>query len=440
MNDDEKRRVAGLAALADYFFGRREAILAAWRSAVEGDPKLSTASTLSRAQFNDHIPSVLNAFERELGAGHAAEACEAAEEHKEHAADHGLHRWHLGYNQEEVMREWGHLHLCLVHELENYGYNHRELEMDVMRTARLALAQLCNEGVIESAVKYSRLQQVEAASRLRDLERTLVHIQEIERDRSNAWREAVHDLRNRVGIVKSVTEILNDMPEQERADYLTMLQESVASLRSLLNDLTILSRLEAGHEQRNLETFDVAVMLREFCATMQPMASERNLFLKSDGPTTLSVQGDVVKLQRIAQNLLINAIKYTEHGGVKMTWEATEAGGVERWELCVQDTGPGFQYNSVTPLTRVLKKATEEAQTVEEQSEEVCGSESQTQPAPTLPSQSVRRPPNQEPGQGIGLSIVKRICELLDASLELQTEKGKGSTFRVIFPRRYDAP
>ena len=440
MNDDEKRRVAGLAALADYFFGRREAILAAWRSAVEGDPKLSTASTLSRAQFNDHIPSVLNAFERELGAGHAPEACEAAEEHKEHAADHGLHRWHLGYNQEEVMREWGHLHLCLVHELENYGYNHRELEMDVMRTARLALAQLCNEGVIESAVKYSRLQQVEAASRLRDLERTLVHIQEIERDRSNAWREAVHDLRNRVGIVKSVTEILNDMPEQERADYLTMLQESVASLRSLLNDLTILSRLEAGHEQRNLQTFDVAVMLREFCATMQPMASERNLFLKSDGPTTLSVQGDVVKLQRIAQNLLINAIKYTEHGGVKMTWEATEAGGVERWELCVQDTGPGFQYNSVTPLTRVLKKATEEAQTVEEQSEEVCGSESQTQPAPTLPSQSVRRPPNQEPGQGIGLSIVKRICELLDASLELQTEKGKGSTFRVIFPRRYDVP
>jgi hypothetical protein len=74
------------------------------------------------------------------------------------------------------------------------------------------------------------LQQVEAASRLRDLERTLAHIQEIERDRSNAWREAVHDLRNRVGIVKSVTEILNDMPEQERADYLTMLQESVASL------------------------------------------------------------------------------------------------------------------------------------------------------------------------------------------------------------------
>jgi signal transduction histidine kinase len=309
--------------------------------------------------------------------------------------------------------------------------------MDVMRSARFALAQLCNEGVIESAVRYSRLQQVEAASRLRDLERTLLHVHEIERDRAKAWREAAHDLRNKVGVVASVTEVLNSVPEQVQADYLTMLQESVTSLRALVNDLTILSRLEAGHEQRNVEDFDCAVMLRELCASMEPMASERNLFLKAEGPTTLSVQGDPIKIQRIAQNLLVNAIKYTERGGVKVTWDATETGGVNRWELCVQDTGPGFQYSSVTPLTKALKEATEEAQIVEGQPE-AGSSETQAQPAPTLPSQSMRRPPNQEPGEGIGLSIVKRICELLNASLELETEPGKGSTFRVIFPCRYE--
>lgn len=262
----------------------------------------------------------------------------------------------------------------------------------------------------------------------------------MERERAKAWREAAHDLRNKVGVVNNMTEILNRVPDQVRADYLTMLQESVASLRALLNDLTILSRLEAGHEHRNVETFDAAVMLRELCATMQPIASERNLFLKTDGPATLPVQGDAVKIQRIAQNLLMNAIKYTERGGDKVTWDAPETAGVERWELCVQDTGPGFRYGSVTPLARTLTEATEEAQTVEEQSEEAGNSETQAQPAPTLPSRSVGRPPNQQPGEGIGLSIVKRICELLDASLELQTEIGKGSTFRVIFPRRYDGP
>jgi Histidine kinase-, DNA gyrase B-, and HSP90-like ATPase len=124
---------------------------------------------------------------------------------------------------------------------------------------------------------------------------------------------------------------------------------------------------------------------------------------------------------------------------VKVTWDAPETGDAERWELCVQDTGPGFQYNSVTPLARALKKATKEAQTLEAESEEIGGPSIQTEPAPTLPSQAAQRPPDPEPGEGIGLSIVKRLCELLDASLELQTERGKGSTFRVIFPRRYDS-
>ena len=107
---------------------------------------------------------------------------------------------------------------------------------------------------------------------------------------------------------------------------------------------------------------------------------------------------------------------------------------MKRWEICAQDTGPGFEYGSGTPLARALKEATEEARTIEEQSEEASD---QTQPAPTLPSQSARRT-HRQPREGIGLSIVKRLCELLDASLELQTEIGKGSTFRVIFPRSYD--
>jgi signal transduction histidine kinase len=428
-----------LASLASHLSERRDAILAAWRNGVETDPELSTASSLSRIQFNDYIPAVLSAFERQLCARNTAETVEAEQEEKEYAAEHGLHRWHHGYNQEQVMREWGHLHLCLLNELENYASAHPNLQNGVMIVARLALAQLCSEGVTESVVKYSRLQQVEAAGRLRDLERALAQIQEMERERAEAWREAAHDLRGKVGVVNNVTEMLNRVPDQVRSDYLTMLQESVASLRALLNDLMILSRLEAGHEQRKAEPFDAAVTLTELCATMQPLASERNLFLNAEGPPTLPVYGDAMKVQRIAQNLIVNAIKYTEHGGVKVTWDAPETGDAERWELCVQDTGPGFQYNSVTPLARALKKATKEAQTLEAESEEIGGPSIQTEPAPTLPSQAAQRPPDPEPGEGIGLSIVKRLCELLDANLELQTERGKGSTFRVIFPRRYDS-
>ena len=59
---------------------------------------------------------------------------------------------------------------------------------------------------------------------------------------------------------------------------------------------------------------------------------------------------------------------------------------------------------------------------------------------PTLPSASVAaRTAFEQPGEGVGLSIVKRLCELLDASMELETKPGSGTTFRIIFPRQYSA-
>jgi signal transduction histidine kinase len=57
--------------------------------------------------------------------------------------------------------------------------------------------------------------------------------------------------------------------------------------------------------------------------------------------------------------------------------------------------------------------------------------------APTVPAQSYPLPESLQPGEGVGFSIVKRLCELLDASIELETSPGKGSTFRVVIPRHY---
>ena len=111
--------------------------------------------------------------------------------------------------------------------------------------------------------------------------------------------------------------------------------------------------------------------------------------------------------------------------------------GADRWVLCVQDTGLGFQTNAVTPFARVLKQATEEAQLIEEQAEEANMPSAQSEPAPTLRSETTQRTDPPSPGEGIGLMIVKRLCDMLDATLELETEWGRGSTFRVIFPTRY---
>jgi len=84
-----------------------------------------------------------------------------------------------------------------------------------------------------------------------------------------------------------------------------------------------------------------------------------------------------------------------------------------------------------------LKDATEGALELEESPQSDGSSSLSASPPPTLDSQSTRSSRRLPAGEGIGLSIVKRLCELLDASIELQSAAGQGTTFRVIFPRRY---
>ena len=126
------------------------------------------------------------------------------------------------------------------------------------------------------------------------------------------------------------------------------------------------ARLEAGHERRQVAPFDAASLLKDFCDTTRPLAAERNLFLKAEGPVSLLVEGDAAKVQRIVQNLVLNALRVTERGGVKVTWEAGDDERRPQWAVCVQDTGPGFRGGSATPLERVLKRATTEAHEVEQ--------------------------------------------------------------------------
>ncbi len=428
MSDPEQIKTA-LTDLAKHLAAQRKTILRNWQHSVEADPELTTSSGLSRAQFNDHIPQVLDAFERRLQARDPVEKDVAFEDQKSSAAGHGLHRWQQGYKQRETIREWGHLHYWILHELEDYAQAHPALGPAVMPIARRALVRLCGEGVCESATSFEQLQRTEAASRVRDLEGALEHLHNLERQRAETWREAAHDLRGSVGVVSNASLILAKEAEADpgRAVISRLLARSVASLRTLLTELIDLARLEAGQESRNIARFDAAEVLREFCENLRPLATRHNLFFKTDGPQSLPVEGDSVKMLRIAQNLILNAFSVTAHGGVQVRWEARSTAGAEQWLLTVQDTGPGFQRQSpAAPLERALLQATEEAHEVN------AGSI----PAATLRSQSTGGGSGHG-HEGIGLSIVKRLCELLDGSLELETTPGEGSTFRVIFPRAY---
>jgi signal transduction histidine kinase len=428
-----------LPAVADYLRAARSRILLSWQDSVAHDPELTTSSTISRIQFNDHIPQVLEAFEHRLRAKDQQEKRQARAEQRENAAVHGLHRWQQGYDQREAMREWGHLHICILRELERYEVEHKQTDGSVMAVARAALVRLCAEGVCESATRYANLQQAEAAARVRDLECALQQLQALEQQRAEVWREAAHDLRGTVGVIANASALITNraIEDSARAQFSSVLQRNVKSLRELLNDLMDLSRLEAGEERRNTAPFDAAQILRELAESLRGVAADRNLFLKTEGPSSLPVEGDAIKVRRIIQNLVLNALKVTKRGGVRITWQENETPGTQQWIVCVQDTGPGFDPNHAGPLEQVLKEATVASQEAEVNAGLANDTDATLQPARSLASRSEPPPGGLVAGEGIGLSIVKRLCELLDASLELQTAPGTGTTFRLIFPRQY---
>lgn len=416
------------AALAADIRQGREQILRAWRVCVDRDPELTTASSITRAQFTDSIPRVLDAFELALRADDALRETQANLEQREGASEHGLLRWQQGYDLRETMREWAHLHQCLLRHLEIYDTAHPELEPQVMQRAREALVRLCGEGACESAARYARLQQTEAAGRMRDLEFAVQQLQVMEKNRIEMLRAAAHDLRGSVGVISNASVVLaRSKSDEMRNRFHKILERSIHSTRSLLNDLIDLTRLEAGQDRLQISRFDASELLNDLGESLRAEVVSRGLFLKLEGPDSLPVEGDRVKIQRIVQNLVLNALKATAEGGVTLAWSAPTTRADPRWTLTVADTGPGFKGTHSTALTRAIEQATERAHD-EEGGTSAAAATSEPGAHGAQASKAV------EPGEGIGLSIVKRLCELLGAAIELEPAPERGTVFRLRLP------
>ncbi|WP_293638195.1 sensor histidine kinase [Polaromonas sp.] len=424
-----------LAALAVHLRDRREAILSDWRSAVKRDPSLTTANSLPRAQLNDHIPALLTSFEHRLDPKLEMQSPEVLTSVFSQAKAHGLHRWQQGYDLMEVSRELGRLNECVVTELEDYSRQHSELQHEVMAHARRIWAELSALEFSESIGEYFVLQKLEAAGHVNDLEHALKSIRELEQKRAELWHEAAHDLRGNVGVVVTATAVLSHAPiaSLPQAKFLEVLDRNVTSLKLLLDDVTDFARLQAGKERLQLSQVDVAAHLSELAGDLRAMAEQRGLSITFSGPSPFIVSGDSVKIRRIAQNLVLNAIRYTQQGGVTVAWHDSVASDVKRWVLSVKDTGPGFDKGPASPLTASFEAGAQMMHQAE--AESYSGDE------PSLPADVVKQasmaPLHQKPGEGIGLSIVKRLSELLDASVEVESAAGIGTTFRVLFPKHY---
>lgn len=163
------------------------------------------------------------------------------------------------------------------------------------------------------------------------------------------------------------------------------------------------------------------------------MATQQNIVLWADGPAMLIVEIDRVKLRRVIQNILINALKYTTSDTqrpaiVSVSWSVE---GDFRWTFSIQDSGPAMPDDTLAGSFSEQLRPTVEPTTVTAPGE--------AEPVSVLPDDVPRIPQGDElagltnhstKNVGVGLQIVKRLCELLD----MKSQKALDMLFRLRFP------
>jgi signal transduction histidine kinase len=398
-----------LRELARHLMADQERLVDQWHQISQADPALISVSQVARSEFRNNIPAAIRQLCRILTAGISETPPQSLEEAVE---KHGHHRWKQGFSLKQLIRDWGHLNEVLQKAINAFFRARGEAGSEHRDIALRRLSKYMTEAATSSVNRFDELRQSQAASVARDLESVKGEFARLTHARGQLLRAAAHDIKGGLSAVAvaSDTMKLSSPANSAITEMLDRLDRGLDAVEQMLNGLLELSRLESGVDQAQLNRTDVGALLRDVTDRHQAYAVAAGLRLTCSGPETLEVVTDAEKIERIAQNLLINAVKYTSAGEVTLSWWLSG----KRWSMRVTDTGPGIQDIVGSSLARQMND-----------------------PGNTLPSNS---PSLAYAGEGIGLTIVSELCELLDAGLSLDSTPGEGSMFTIDFPCSYPSP
>ncbi|MCF2502040.1 HAMP domain-containing histidine kinase [Dyadobacter sp. CY107] len=400
---------------------QRESILNKWRSTCAEELIMLSKTSFSREEFNDQVPAILNILDQRLAKlPQESEVVIVAQEH-------GLHRWQRGYSLPELLVELEMLFNILM-ETINQFHKEQDISADVLLEVYEHVLCVSQEASRGSVLYYDELRQTNAAEQVNATRKALHQLEELGEKRNKHLRETTHDLRTGFSTLFGVSHLL-ELPgtEKERTELFAMLNRNLGSIRDMLLQLSDFSRIEAGQETLDIKEFDVADLLRKCVAAAHPFADYHNLDLRGEGPEKLKVKSDPVKIQRILQNLLMNALKYTTEGGIYISWAQEND---TRWILSIQDTGPGFPASSPSGLLAEQLKPLSQQGSSHRQGGK---SEYPMDQPPSTESIKNELSSQMKESEGLGLFIVKKLCELLRASMDIESSQGQGTLVRIRF-------
>jgi signal transduction histidine kinase len=264
---------------------------------------------------------------------------------------------------------------------------------------RVLVASLRNRFENEALARKLASQNIELERAKETAERARTEAEIANRSKTQFFAAAGHDLRQPLHAMGLFAAALTEkVRDPEVLHVVNSINASVDALEGLFNELLDISKIDSGVLKANPTHFELGAMLDRLRMDFEPEAFERGLALRIV-PTTVYLFSDPVLVERILRNLVSNAIRYTKTGGVLV---GTRRRGRDV-SLEVWDTGIGIP-------------ADQQARVFEEF------------------YQLANPERNSKKGLGLGLSIVKRLVNLLGAQVDLRSVPGRGSVFKVRLP------
>jgi signal transduction histidine kinase len=378
----EKLQRAVHPELADALHNSRERILARWVDEVR--KVLPTADELTLSGLRNNLPNALEDIVKALrsDAGSSATRDLLAD-----SAEHGVCRFHQSYNLNELLIEYNILRGVLVEEV--VATLQRPLEVAEFLLLSISIDQLIRKGVVVFVQHQTR--QLQAATEAQ----------------SKYLSFLSHDLRGALNGILLMTEVLrrdlaNEPRFAESIEDLDMMRRSIYDTVATMDRFLHAERLRNGKVQLKLSPVSIVDVIHGLSAQFVGQARAKGLAIELDGDGAGVVRTDRELLTLVLQNLLGNAIKYSQKGVVKVFAGLIGPPGEQGCRISVIDNGPGIAAERLQELFAPFQRGETHGQS----------------------------------GLGLGLSIAHQAAEILGAKLHAESQPGKGSTFHLDLPPR----
>ena len=265
-------------------------------------------------------------------------------------------------------------------------------------TGFVLILLLCLFIIIHRDTKHIRRYRRKTVELIGQLKKSVQQNEALIASRKKAVHTITHELRTPLTAITGYTELLQkECSKGNNVHFLQSIQQSSDRMRDMLNALLDFFRLDNGKEQPRLSPCRISTIVHNLETGFMPIAMNKGLSLTVKNVSDAVVLTDKERIIQIGNNLLSNAIKFTEEGGVSLTTGYTDGVLI----ITVEDTGTGM---------------------TEEEQRRVFGAFERLSNAAA------------KDGFGLGLAIVHNIVKMLHGTIQLDSEKGKGSRFTVEIP------